>query len=148
MNTFHTLLSSQVRITTLPTVDQWKRTKQKNENPESHQPPHTLCRMSQFSTHTTTTVTSIHISSHCALSNSSPMGNDMFYGISYLLTWCFEPSQPQRITSGLNTNFTPSDSFQKSCFLSLFIFCRHSTWEPASGRVTFFILQAYTGIMC
>ena len=30
-------------------------------------------------------------------------------------------------------------------FFSLFIFCVHSTWEPASSRVTYFILQAYTG---
>ena len=30
-----------------------------------------------------------------------------------LVSWCFEPSQPQRIVSGLNTNFTlsPSDTF-------------------------------------
>ena len=27
-----------------------------------------------------------------------------------LISWCFEPSQPQRITSGLNTNFTLSPS--------------------------------------
>ena len=35
---------------------------------------------------------------------------------SKLVSWCFEPSQPQRITSGLNTNFTltPSYSFHKS----------------------------------
>ena len=72
-----------------------------------------------------------------------------------LVSWCFEPSQPQRITSGLNTNFTlsPSYSFHeslyhKSCFLSLFIFRGHSTREPASGRVTYFILRAYTGTMC
>ena len=69
-----------------------------------------------------------------------------------LVSWCFKPSQPQRITSGLNTNFTlsPSYSFQKSsyhksCFLSLFIFRGHSTREPASSRVTYFILQANTG---
>ena len=33
-----------------------------------------------------------------------------------LLSWCFEPSQPQKITSGLNTYFTlsPSYSFHKS----------------------------------
>ena len=64
-----------------------------------------------------------------------------------LVSWCFEPSQPQRITSGLNTNFTlsPSYSFHKSCFLSLFTFHEHSTWEPASSRVTYFILWAYTG---
>ena len=42
--------------------------------------------------------------------------------------------QPQRITSGLNTNFTlcPSyslykSSYHKSCFYSLFTFRRHST---------------------
>ena len=47
--------------------------------------------------------------------------------VSYLVSWCFEPSQPQRITSGLNTNFTRSpsysfhkSSYHKSCFLSLF----------------------------
>ena len=63
-----------------------------------------------------------------------------------------KPSQPQRITSGLNTNFTlsPGYSFHKSlyhksCFLSLFIFRGHSTREPASSRVTYFILRAYTG---
>ena len=33
-------------------------------------------------------------------------------------------------------------------FFSLFIFRGHSTWEPASGRVTYFILRAYTGTMC
>ena len=33
-----------------------------------------------------------------------------------LVSWCFVPSQPQRITSGLNTNFTlsPIYSFHKS----------------------------------
>ena len=35
---------------------------------------------------------------------------------SKLVSWCFEPSQAQRITSGLNTNFTisPSYSFHNS----------------------------------
>ena len=33
-------------------------------------------------------------------------------------------------------------------FFSLFIFRGHSTWERASGRVTYFMLQAYTGTMC
>ena len=33
-------------------------------------------------------------------------------------------------------------------FLSLFIFRGHSTREPASSRVTYFILLAYTGTMC
>ena len=74
---------------------------------------------------------------------------------SQLVSWCSEPSQQQRITSGLNTNFTlsPSYSFQKpsyhkSSFLSLFIFLGHSTQEPTSGRVTYFILWSYTGTMC
>ena len=76
--------------------------------------------------------------------------------MSQLVSWCFEPSQPQRITSGLNTNFTLSpsysfhkSSYHKSClkkfFFSLIIFRRHSSWEPASSRVTYFILQANTG---
>ena len=67
---------------------------------------------------------------------------------SQLVKWCFEPSQPQRITSRLNTNFTfsPSHSFHKlsyhkSCFLSLFIFSGHATREPANGRVTYLILR-------
>ena len=72
-----------------------------------------------------------------------------------LVSWCFEPCQLQTITSGLNTSFILSptysfhkSSYHKSCFVSLFIFRRHSTWEPASGRVTYFILRAYTGTMC
>ena len=31
------------------------------------------------------------------------------------------------------------------CFFNLFIFREHSTREPASSRVTYFILQANTG---
>ena len=77
--------------------------------------------------------------------------------VSQLVSWCFKPSQPQRITSGLNTNYTlsPSQSFHKSSnhkvmvfFFSLFIFRGHSAREPASSRVTQFILRAYTGTMC
>ena len=95
---------------------------------------------------------------------------------SKLVSWCFEPSQQHRITSGLNTNFSlsPSYSFHRSLyhkslfffsnhtsnsipkfgtqnrknkhmFWSLFIFHEHSTREPASSRVTYFILWAYTG---
>ena len=30
--------------------------------------------------------------------------------VCLFVSWCFEPSQPQRITSGLNTNFTYSVS--------------------------------------
>ena len=73
----------------------------------------------------------------------------------YLVSWCFEPSQPQRITSRLNTNFTlSSKSFisqviiPQVMFLSLFILRGHLTREPASGRVTSFILWAYSGTMC
>ena len=75
--------------------------------------------------------------------------------VRYLVSWCFEPWQPQRITSGLNTYFTlfPSHSFHKSShhksrFWSLFIFRGHSTREPASSRLIYFILRAYTGTMC
>ena len=39
-------------------------------------------------------------------------------------------------------------SYHMPCFLSLFIFRGNSTREPASGRVTYFILRAYTGTMC
>ena len=73
-----------------------------------------------------------------------------------LVSWCFEPSQPQRITSGLNTNFTlsPSYSFHRSSYHKSCLFFepiyipRALTQEPASGRVTHFILRAYTGTMC
>ena len=86
-----------------------------------------------------------------------------------LVSWCFESSQQQRITSGLNTHFMlyrnypfHKSSLRKPCFLSLFTVRGHSTREPASSRVTFFknficffflfffffflILQACTGI--
>ena len=36
-------------------------------------------------------------------------------------------------------------SYHKSCFLSLFVFRGHSTREPASSRMIYFILRAYTG---
>ena len=36
-------------------------------------------------------------------------------------------------------------SYHKSCFCSLFTFRGHSTREPASSRVTCFVLPAYTG---
>ena len=38
--------------------------------------------------------------------------------VIWLVSWCSEPSQPQRITSGLNTNFSlsPSYSFHKSLY--------------------------------
>ena len=59
--------------------------------------------------------------------------------------------QPQRITSGPNTNFALSPLFISqviiiitSRVLSLVIFRVHSTRKPASNRVTCFILPAYT----
>ena len=33
-----------------------------------------------------------------------------YHIVSWLVSWCFEPSQPQRITSGLKTNFSLSPS--------------------------------------
>ena len=80
----------------------------------------------------------------------------------YVFSWCFEPSQPQRITSGLKTNFniSPIYLFRKSLYHKSFFrrlepklypqlrntdleelimhvsepvyICGHSTWEPAS----------------
>ena len=43
-------------------------------------------------------------------------------------------------------NFTSHHT--TSHVFSLFIFRRHSTREPASNRVTYFILRAYTGTRC
>ena len=46
--------------------------------------------------------------------------------ISQSVSWCFEPSQPQRVTSGLYTNFTlyPSYSFHKPSYhKSCFFYC-------------------------
>ena len=101
------------------------------------------------------------------------------YLLTYSLTYIFELSQQQWMTSGLNTNFnlqvinstshyTTSLSFffslsqttaqilstiserktriknKQTHFWGLFIFREHSTREPASSRVTYFILRAYT----
>ena len=43
---------------------------------------------------------------------------------SQLVSRCFKPSQPQRITSGLNTNFTlsPSQSLHKSSYHKVMVF--------------------------
>ena len=94
-----------------------------------------------------------------------------------LVSWCFEPGQPQRNTSGLKTNFTlsPNYSFHKPFdHKSLYsqtttqilstvserkprrtkhvlepIYSRgHSTRDTASSRVTYFILRADTGTRC
>ena len=63
------------------------------------------------------------------------------------VSWYFEPSQPQRITSGLNTNFTlsPSYSFHrssyyKSCFVLAYLYSadtQHGNLPPAGWPVLF-----------
>ena len=45
-------------------------------------------------------------------------------------------------------HFTSHHTTSHVFFFSLFIFLGHSTWVHASGRVTYFILRAYTGTMC
>ena len=51
-----------------------------------------------------------------------------------LFGWCFEPSQPQRITSGLNTNLnlSPSYSCHKSLYHKLLFFVFFSNHNSAS----------------
>ena len=44
--------------------------------------------------------------------------------------------------------FISQVSIPEVWFLSLFIFHGNSTREPASGRVTYLILRAYTGTTC
>ena len=55
-----------------------------------------------------------------------------------LVSWCFEPSQPQRIISGLNTNFnlSPSYSFHKSLHHKSFILKQHLRFYPQFRNVT------------
>ena len=65
---------------------------------------------------------------------------------SYLVSRCFETSQPQRITSGLNTNFTlsPSYSFHKSSYHKSFFWAylysagtKHGSLHPAGWPILF-----------
>ena len=52
------------------------------------------------------------------------------------VTWCFEPSQPRRITSGLKTNVTlsPSYSFHKSSHHKSYLFEPiHIPWTLNTG---------------
>ena len=74
-----------------------------------------------------------------------------------LVSWCFEPSQPQKKTKkirakrkllSISKSFISRVIIPQVMFLSLFILRGHSTREPASGRMTNFILRAYTGTMC
>ena len=79
-----------------------------------------------------------------------------WFCVQQLVSWCSEPNQPQRITSGWTqtsfclkvVHFTSHDTtslFLFSFFFSLFIFRGHSRRERASSRVSYFILRAYTG---
>ena len=62
-----------------------------------------------------------------------------------LVSWCFEPSQPQRITSGLNINFNqaPSYSFHKSLYHKSFLAylysvgIQHGNLPPAGWPILF-----------
>ena len=51
-------------------------------------------------------------------------GNISKFKQGRLVSQCFKPSQPQRITSGPNTNFTlsPSQSFHKSSYHKVMVF--------------------------
>ena len=81
---------------------------------------------------------------------TSPIGHDnrkkftldrgSFYN-SQSVSWCFEPSQPQRITSGLNTNFnlSPSYSFHKSHTITQIL----STISEGKTRKTVTYFWAY-----
>ena len=54
------------------------------------------------------------------------------------ISWCFEPSQQQRITSGLNTNFTlsPSYSFHKSLYQRPLLLKLQLKFYPQFGMQT------------
>ena len=55
--------------------------------------------------------------------------------VSQLVSWCFEPSQLQRMTSGLNTNFTlsPSHHTTSHVFLAYLysVGTQHGNLHPA-----------------
>ena len=64
-----------------------------------------------------------------------------------VVSWCFEPSQSQRITSGLNTNFTLSagysfhkSSYHKSCFFLAYLYSvdtQHGNPHQAGWPISF-----------
>ena len=64
-----------------------------------------------------------------------------------LLSWCFESSQPQRITSRQNTNFilSPNCSFHKSLYHKSYVFSaclysagtQHGNLHPAGWPILF-----------
>ena len=55
--------------------------------------------------------------------------------VSQSVSWCFEPSQPQRITSGLNTNFvlSPSYLFHKTLHHNVFFEPIYIPWALSTG---------------
>ena len=61
--------------------------------------------------------------------------------VSQLVSRCFEPSQPQRITSGLNTNFTlsPSQSFHHHHHYHHQSLNRESRWDTTDDFATSFL---------
>ena len=65
------------------------------------------------------------------------------YRKGWLVSWCFEPSQPQRITSGLNTNFTlsPSYSFHKSSYHKSCFFFSQPIYIPRAFNTGICIQQ-------
>ena len=66
--------------------------------------------------------------------------------VSYLVLWAQSTTKDYiRAVHKLPSYSFHKSSYHKSCFLSLFIFRRHSTRELACGRVTYFILRAYVG---
>ena len=64
--------------------------------------------------------------------------NDIISAGYEWVSWCLQPSQPQRITSGLNT--TLSHSFHKSCFWAYIFYptgTPHRNLHPAGWPILF-----------
>ena len=66
------------------------------------------------------------------------------------ISWIIRTSFSFRAEHKLHTS--PSYSFHKSCFVCLFVFWLfifrgHSTREPASNRLTYFILRAWRNLL-
>ena len=80
--------------------------------------------------------------------------------VSQLVSWCFKPSRltkdyirAEHKLHSISKLVIPQVIILQShvflnIFFSLFIFRGHSAREPASSRVTYFILRAYTGTTC
>ena len=95
---------------------------------------------------------SVFLFSECSIRKLFLLGDSLLFVSgqiqSQLVSWCFEPSQPQRITSGLNTNFTLSpsysfheSSYRKSCFFVGFfaylysVGTQHGNLHPAGWPI-------------